>query len=216
MKFTTISPLVLSSRAKRHRPMLSPSLKWMNDEFGRYIRETDEVPWFYNERSVLGFFISGLVRKGDAVVLQEFSCYKGKGQSKKRKLGRADLYFNLKGSDYLAEAKWGYTLVNTRSEIDGAVKWAKQGLYQANQYAKDAKVKKANVFSMCFEVIYCSATKYDDYTEDIKAWKIKDTNELCGLDYYSLIEASATVHKKFYRYKNEFYPALAVYGLFNQ
>jgi hypothetical protein len=74
--FTKISSPVTSKAASRHAKMLRATIKWMNSELDRYIRETEEVPWFYNERSVLGFFISGFIRNGNATVLEEFSCFK--------------------------------------------------------------------------------------------------------------------------------------------
>jgi len=216
MAFTQISSPVISSQAGRHRAMLTSALTWMSDEFDKYIKAIGEVPWFYNERAVLGFFISGLLRRGNAIVLQEFSCYKGKDQKKRSDLGRADLYFNFNGVDYLVESKWCYTLANSRSKVDAAVKWANKALSQANHYARDANVKKKNVFSLCFEVIYCAEKNYRDYLKNIACWKIKKVNELCGLDFYSVIEVTNAVQKKSYRYKQDLYPALAVYGVFNR
>jgi hypothetical protein len=214
--FTQISSPVISSQAGRHKAMLTSALTWMSDEFDKYIKATDEVPWFYNERAVLGFFISGLLRQGNAIVLQEFSCYKGKDQKKRSRLGRADLYFNFNDVDYLVESKWCCTLANSRSRVDTAVKWANEALSQANRYARDANVKKENIFSLCFEVIYCAEKNYRDYPKNVACWKIKEVNELCGLDFYSVIEVTNDVQKKSYRYKQDLYPALAVYGVFNR
>jgi hypothetical protein len=211
-----MSPIILARRVIRHKPMLTSALMWMSEELNRYISEIQEVPWFYNERSVLGFFISGLIRRGDAIVLQEFSCYKGKHKTSKKNLGRADLYFKFNDIDYLVEAKWCYTSINTRTGFDTAEEWARAALVQANSYAKDAKVHKRNVFSLCFEAIYCAEKNYKNYSKNINKWKITEVKELCGLDYYSLIEVPAAVPKKSYRYENDLYPALAIYGLFNR
>lgn len=208
-----IGSLVISKRIRKHRAMLQRTLKWMSEEFDSYIDKHKAVPWLYNERAILGFFVSGLARNSDAVMLQEFSCQKGKGRQK-RKSGRADLFFSLDGVNYLLESKCGYSAVDTRSEMDEAKKWAEEVLEQANQYAEEAEVKKGNIFSMCFNVVYCSEKKIKDYSKKINDWHIKGS-ELAGLDYYTLIEIANRKRKKVYSYDGYRYPAIAVYGLFN-
>jgi hypothetical protein len=217
MGYTKISKPVISSRVEqRHKKMLILSLKWMQAEFDKYIKTTEEVPWFYNERAVLGFFISGLVRRSNAVVLQEFSCQKGKNQGKKNSSGRADLYFTFEDVKYLVESKLCYSPVKTDSDIVEAEKWTKRALRQANGYRKDAEVEKENVFALCFEVIYCAENNFEEYAEKIKEWQIKEVNMLGELDYYKLIEVTQAVDKQSYCWNKYFYPALAVYGVFNR
>jgi hypothetical protein len=133
-RFTKISSPVISNAAGHHAKMLKATLEWMNSELDRYIGETEEVPWCYNERAVLGFFISGLIRKSNAIVLQEFCCFKNTKQGKKKILGRADLYFNLEKVDYLVESKWRFTSVKKRSGIDAAAKRAREALSQVYSY----------------------------------------------------------------------------------
>lgn len=214
-QFTKISSQVISDRVKHHKTMLSSALRWMNKEIGRYVEKAEEVPWFYNERATLGFFISGLIRESDAVVLQEFSCHKGMKQRKSKSLGRSDLFFVFKNEGYLLEAKWSCNAVNQRSNFTDAEKWAREALEQANLYRKDAKVNKPNVFSLCFEAIYCINRPKIDYAAILEEWRIKQVKDINGLDFYSLIEVTPETHKNWYRYNNFLYPALAVYGLFN-
>lgn len=163
MSYTKISKPVISRRVEGHKIMLKSTLTWMNEELDRFIKGTKEVPWYYNERAVLCFFISGLVHNGDAAVLQEFSCHRGKNPTKKNSLGRADLYFNLQNRDYLVEAKWCYSSFNDRSGFDQAAKWAKLGLRQGNCYRADAKVERENVFVLCFEAIAFTESLIGNY-----------------------------------------------------
>jgi len=213
-RFTKISSPVVSDAAGHHAKMLKTTLGWMNSELDRYIGETEEVPWFYNERAVLGFFISGLIRNSNAIVLQEFCCFKS---TKKETLGRADLYFNLEKVDYLVESKWCWTSVKERLGIGAAVEWAREALSQACSYIKDAKVHKGTIFSLCFEAL--SFTKNDlsdNYVENINLWQIKGSDALGGLDFYSLIEVTPNVEHRWHYYDNLYFPALAVYGVFNR
>ncbi len=215
--FTKISSPVISSAASHYATMLKATLKWMNSELDRYIGETEEVPWFYNERAVLGFFISGLVRNGNATVLQEFCCFKNTKQEKKETLGRADLYFNLHKVDYLVESKWCWTSVKKRSAIVAAVKRARKAWYQAKTYAKDARVPEGTIFSLCFEAIAFKENDLShDYRKSINLWRIKGIDALGGLDFYSLIEVTSNVEHKWHYYDNLYFPALAVYGVFNR
>ena len=216
-RFTKISSPVISNAAGLHATMLKTTLEWMNSEFDRYIGETEEGPWFYNERAVLGFFISGLIRNGNAIVLQEFSCFRKTKQEQKETLGRADLYFKLKGFDYLVESKWCWTSVKERSGIEAAVKWAREALSQAISYVKDAKVQKGTIFSLCFEAIAFTKKDFNDnYVEFINLWRIKRSDALGGLDFYSLIEVTPNVEHSWHYYDNLYFPAIAVYGVFNR
>jgi len=219
-RFTKISRTVISNKAAHHKKMLRNTLKWMNSELDRYIGEMEEVPWFYNERAVLGFFISGLIRNSNAIVLQEFACFKNTKQENKKILGRADLYFYLKNINYLVESKWHWARVKKRSRIDSAVKRARNALSQVYSYTKDAKVQKGTIFSLCFETI--GFTKNDlinNYKESINTWQIKRSDALGGLDFYSLIEVTPNVENRWHYYNDQdvlYFPALAVYGVFRR
>ena len=199
--------------------MLNAALEWMNSELDKYIGETEEVPWFYNERAVLGFFMSGLIRNSNAIVLQEFCCFKNANQKGKKVLGRADLYFNLEDVDYLLESKWCWTSVREQSGIDSAVEWAKEALAQACTYKEDARVHKGTVFSLCFEAIAFAKSEFcDNYAEsaDFYLWRIEQSDALCGLDFYSIIEVTPKVNRRWHFYDNLYFPALAVYGVFRR
>lgn len=58
--YTKISRTIISNKAKRFAKMLRTLLRWMNIELNNYVELTNEIPWFYNERAILGFLISGL------------------------------------------------------------------------------------------------------------------------------------------------------------
>lgn len=213
--FTKLSDPVISRRIQRHKEMLTSALIWMNGELDRYIGATENLPWFYNERAVLGFFISGLIRQGDAIVLQEFSCYKGSKLHQLNIIGRSDLYFILQDEDYLVESKWCRTSANERSDNEEANKWANSALQQANLYRKDAGVKMKNVFSLCFESICFTNRQHTKYKKTIDEWRVKEESDLYGLDFYSLIEVSSKMPKKWYHSDGLYFPALSIYGLFN-
>jgi hypothetical protein len=213
--FTKLSDPVISRRIQRHKEILTDTLSWMKEEIDRYIGIAQEVPWFYNERAVLGFFISGLIRRGNADILQEFSCYKCKKYNTSKNLGRSDLFFLLRNDRYLLEAKWCCTSANERSDNEEANKWANSALQQANLYRKDAGVKKKNVFSLCFESICFTKRQHTKYQKTIDEWRVKEESEIYGLDFYSLIEVSSKMPKKWYHSDGLYFPALAIYGLFN-
>lgn len=219
-RYANISRIVISKKAVKHEKMLNTTLKWMNSELDIYIGEMYEVPFFFNERSVLGFFISGLTRNSNTIVLQEFSCFKNRKQNQKKILGRADLYFYFDKVSYLIESKWCWSRYNKRSQIKQAFKRAKKALDQVSGYTKDAKVSKKNIFSLCFETIgFTKNELIKNYEENISAWKIKQRSDLSGLDFYALIEITANVKRKWYFYDDSdqlYFPVLAVYGVLNR
>ena len=208
MTFTEI----LMNEAKDSNTFIKYMIKDMQKEFDTYIREMKaDIPWWYNERALLGFFISGLLRNKSNFVLQEYSCYKGK---KSAKPGRADLLFQYDGNKYLTEAKICWTFINTKSDLTDAQKWANNVLIQANKYAyNENDIQKKKVFSLCFEVIYCGKASFGNYTDLIKDWI--DKRALHYLDFYSLIQLKTTILQNS-KFENYYYPALATYGLFNK
>jgi hypothetical protein len=138
-------------------------------------------------------------------------------RKKKPTLGRADLYFNLKKVDYLVESKWRWTSVNKRSGIDRTGKWAKEALKQVQDYTEDARVPKENVFSLCLETIAFTKNDFNhNYKESINLWQIKRSDALGCLDFYSLIEVTLKVEPEWHCYDDLYFPALAVYGVFNK
>jgi hypothetical protein len=203
------------NEARKSNEFIKLTMKDLSKEFDKYMNVMREVPWWYNERAILGFYISGLLRNKKHIVLQEFCCKKGKKAIEK---GRADLLFKYSKDFYLTEAKLCWTSIDTQSDFKKAEKWAKRVLQQANKYAQNESgmVKKKNIFSLCFEIIYCRNKSYSDYSQLIKGWS--DAKEaLRYLHFYSLIQLkeSTTTNIEF-RENNYCYPGIAVYGLFNK
>jgi hypothetical protein len=68
-----------------------------------------DVPWWYNERASLSIFAGAISSSGD-FAFEEFSNEKRKASPRTSKVhlsykGRVDLYFNIQGKDFIAEAK---------------------------------------------------------------------------------------------------------------
>jgi len=207
-------------KPKKHIKLIQNSIKFLQREFDKYIKEVKEVPWWYNERAVLGFFISGLTRNSSNLIFQEFSCVKGKSKGAKNKSGRADIWFQYGNREYLAETKLCFTSINTRNDTDSEheYRWTKDALKQANQYdLKEWSLKKANVFALCFEVIYCKRDSLNNLeTTLLNEWCIK--NESNKLDFYYMIYLHPNIlnKKSYLKHGDYYYPAVAVYGLFNK
>lgn len=223
MSFTEIIEVINTSK---HQKLIDQSIRSMKDEFDRFIQEMEEVPWLYNERALLGLYISGLVRNRNTVVLQEFVCDKGKSGEKR---GRSDLLFVHNKERYLIEAKLCYSSAKTKTTFKGAAKWAKEVLKQANSYREspDFKnyVKAANIFSLCFEGIWCTQNNIDNFlNEDLRDWTDESEIKKSELDFYYLIHADKNEIKRKGKSikwpikgdKYFFYPAVAVYGVFNK
>lgn len=213
-KFLEIIPV---RNSKKHADLIQNSITNLGRELDRYIEIMKEVPWWYNEKSLLGFYMGGLIRNTDAVILQEISCSKGKKGDKK---GRADLWFKYLSEEYITEAKLCYTSINTDPDFEDASKWARAVLAQANKYRKDLEIKKDNVFSLCFEVIYCKRNNLKNILEKIKNNWINESNDkgILKLNFYYLIHLNQNTldRLQYFEYKDEYYPAVAVYGLFNK
>jgi hypothetical protein len=205
-------------KSKKHSRLIENSIKDMTREFDKYIKEVKQVPWWYNEKSLLGFYMGGLIRKTDAVILQEISCSKGKKGDKK---GRADLWFKYLGKEYITEAKLCYTSLNTDTNFEDATKWAQAVLDQANKYRKDLEVKKDNVFSLCFEVIYCKQENLENFSDVIeKDWLCDKSPNKLHFCYLILLNKHLLKKKKYFQDRDSdnnvyYYPAVMVYGLFN-
>jgi hypothetical protein len=213
-----ITKLKEVQKPRKNPKLIKNSIKSLQKEFDKYIEEMEEVPWLYNERAVLGFYIAGLIRNTKNLVLQEFSCNKGKTKSNKGNRGRADIWFQYNNQEYLAETKLWFSYVNTDTDCNDTLEWAQNALIQANQYnVKPWSVKKSNVFSLCFEVIFCTKKNLKQFRDIVrKEWC--DVSELNRLDFYYLIELNQDFFNKtkYFQYQDKYYPAVAVYGLFNK
>ena len=206
---------IVVNEARKSNEFIKFTLQDLSKEFDKYMNERREVPWWYNERAILGFYISGLLRNKNNFVLQEYSCKKGK---KGTEQGRADLLFKCNNDLYLTETKLYWTSIDTNSDFKEAEKWAKQVLQQANKYSPNERgtVKKKNIFSLCFEIIYYSNKAYSDYSKLINGWS--DAKEaLHYLHFYSLIQLNKSKAANIDFCENNYcYPGIAIYGLFNR
>jgi hypothetical protein len=207
-----MSALVTVVKAKKQGTFIERSLQEMTEEFEKYFIATEDVPWWYNERAVLGFFIAGLLRHKKSMVLQEFGCEKGLRGSKK---GRADLWFQHNDETYLVESKMCFSAANTRSGFDEARQWANSVLRQAKRYREASEVD--HVFSLCFEAIYCRMGKLQHFSQAMEENWLTMKAALKELDFYCVVRLSDEImeqHSERYEYGEIYYPAVATYGLF--
>lgn len=85
--------------------------KWrkLNERIADEWAYCSDVPWWYNERASLSVFAGAVWGTGE-FAFEEFSDEKRKVSRRSQKFGRSyagrvDLYFNLGGKDFIAEAK---------------------------------------------------------------------------------------------------------------
>lgn len=205
-------------KPSKHKALIDRSISRLQEEIELFIQEMKEVPWLYNERALLGLYISGLVRDSNTVVLQEFVCGKGKTG---RKRGRGDLLFINNNEGYLVEAKLWRSSIKTKSDFSDAYKWAKKTLKQAIEYSQHEDFKweePVNVFSLCFESVWCSKNNLNNFERDRRLWTEDCEIKESGLDFYYFIHSNEREIKEKKHIKwndNYFHPAVAVYGVFN-
>ncbi|MFH1435591.1 MAG: hypothetical protein ABIJ56_07725 [Pseudomonadota bacterium] len=216
----------------RFEKFIEDSFGAMVEEFDRYIelehvnQKTNDLPWWFNERATLGFFIGGLMKNNKNTFLQEFSCKKGKGNIR---TGRPDLYINHDGDRYLMESKFCFTKIDSKTE--GYKKWAQDALeHQANFYHENDEdlskfIPRKNVFSLCFESLWCNEkTKNSGTIEKIlekNGWLQASTffqDKELDYAYYGVVALSneALRDKGIGQYCGYWYPALAVGGCKNK
>lgn len=74
--------------------------------------EGESAPWWYNERASLSVLAGAVWRLG-GVVFEEFSDEKTtrhhRGNLRKSYQGRCDIYFMMGATEFVAEAKWGWS-----------------------------------------------------------------------------------------------------------
>ena len=105
----------MSKTKKRHYcklglPLRTVLRKWitLNERIARDWQYKD-VPWWYNERAALSIFSGGIWNSGE-FAFEEFSDEKRTVSARSRRFhrtykGRVDLYFNIAGKEFIAEAK---------------------------------------------------------------------------------------------------------------
>lgn len=147
---------------------LEKSISSMVSEFESYSIANEEVPWWFNERALLGFFISGLVRNTKNVILQEYSCFRGTSKHN----GRADLlvqYFDSADSTgILLESK--YSECTAFCEEEGwDVRWEKDALKQAGEYAQNEQ-RIDYIGSLCFLPVCYECTREKEFRGIFDNW----------------------------------------------
>jgi hypothetical protein len=70
-----------------------------------------DVPWRYNERATLSYFVGAIWRSG-GFALEEYSTQKAKSKSAGYFFGRGDLWFEIGAKEYDVEAKLCRTRLN--------------------------------------------------------------------------------------------------------
>ena len=84
--------------------------KWidLNRKIAETWKDRHDVPWWYNERAAVSIF-AGAVWKAGGFAFEEFADEKhqapAKGRLERRFHGRVDLYANIKGKEFIFEAK---------------------------------------------------------------------------------------------------------------
>lgn len=84
--------------------------KWtdLNQKIAIMWKVRHDVPWWYNERAAVSIF-AGAIWKAGGFAFEEFADEKhrapGKGKQERRFHGRVDLYANIKGQEFIFEAK---------------------------------------------------------------------------------------------------------------
>jgi len=143
----------------RIKQFITSSLEWMKKEMELYYdslqtctKYSDDGLFTYNERTYLGFFLSGIIRNdkgGNFSAIQEFGVY-----NKNKSKGRADLLILDKKEDiyYLIEAKfWRGTV--TKDEKWNNKKTSKYLTGIINHQAKKYfKAEKMDFYNKCKEV----------------------------------------------------------------
>ena len=125
---------------KTGKGLPTPILKGWFRAQKRYVKAVDEACWAYNERASISVLTAGVwLAKG--VALEEFSA--GKDHLDKRmtssRVGRDDLYFCHRNTNYWCEAKWMEIAVPTERKwnIDATINALRQKFDDAK---KDASV----------------------------------------------------------------------------
>ena len=98
-------------RCKPGFPLSHILQKWirLNKSIAEAWSDDGDVPWWYNERAAISIF-SGAVWKSGYQALEEFVDEKRKvakksGKFSRKYSGRVDLFLNIEGQDFIAEAK---------------------------------------------------------------------------------------------------------------
>ena len=128
----------------------------------------DDVPWWYNERTSVGFFAAAIWKKGGQAIeeyttTKKFLTNRGKTNNKH---GRGDLLFYLKsGKAFVAEAKQVYLSINrppNNKKVISLLKTACKDVVRVPNYYGEAKR-----LGMVFMVPYSKSEPTD---KTIRQW----------------------------------------------
>jgi hypothetical protein len=188
---------------------IETSLQALVNEFNIYTNATKQVPWWFNERALLGFYTSGLVRNTKNSILQEYSCYRGKRN------GRADLwvYVPEKNKRIVLESKLEFFNMYKFNENWSFV-WENEAIEQAKEYAKN-EPNVDYVGCLYFYSLYCKTDK--DMENNIDKWlnisKFPNANDSNGYFYAFFRLLNYNNKAILYKYDDCIYPALCITGI---
>lgn len=182
-------------------------------EFESYIQVSDDSPFWYNERALLGFFTNGLIRNTRTITIQEYSCEK-----KNKDKGRADLWVYDNGNTYLVEAKYRFRGLNATTEWKSLLSvTTKKALGQAKDYKNP---DKASIITLCFEAIEVKPShlkpgiQLSDVLKNANWFPTNiqvPPNSFCSLFFLTCTD-NKSITRLFGRKPSNIYPALLLYG----
>jgi hypothetical protein len=199
---------------------LETSLTALMKEFLKYTDAVKEVPWWFNERALVGFFASGIIRNSNNfIALQEYVT--NKTSKKKIKRGRCDLWVNYKNKKnenkrFLFESKIRDRCISNKILLKFDDKWLQSALTQAENYAEN-EPKEYSVNYVCCLCFTCIKTKINNYKNFIQGtYNNLELSGRCNVKRFCcFVNLKKTMQKKinFKLDKNYCYPALWITGL---
>lgn len=149
-------------------PVLEPVLQeWISvvgetaeDWRGPTPRESD-VPFWYRERAQLSLFAGALWRV-NALAFEEFSATKHRAGRKTS--GRADIWFKIRGRQFIGEAK--HVSANAASNHEHL----KDGMNEATENVAEHKQGKATALAMVFVTVGVLARHASEVNRRLDAW----------------------------------------------
>lgn len=188
------------------------------EEFDHYYNNTkpNDIPWYYNERALVGFITTGL-RQKNAVVLQEYTCKKGQGS--KAKNGRADLWVQWKGNKILLEMKAIYGSIWKRNfpwKEKKLIQLEKDACKQAEEYSE----KTDYYGTVCILQLYSFKNEFKEYFDNKKeySWNSNKIKKLEKNDFYfTIYPKDEDIAEKLQwgvknKERNRYYPGIVVWG----
>lgn len=141
----------------------SKELKTLDRVFKQFIDLTekycsdikDDAPYWYNERTSVGF-LAGSIWKCGGIVLEEYSSHKvWKGENYQ---SRTDLWFRLNQIEYIAEAKFGFVKLQKGQEKN-AIEWVQKLITSALSDVQLITEPVQNKIALAFIVPYLKKGK---------------------------------------------------------